>query len=216
MLYTPVLNLNETGLIVLDQVTGGSIAGCTFKGANSSVPPDQGPVSNGENGNNLLEMNQATNWLIEGNTFSDAYGDGAVHVTYAGSSPNIGSANNTFQYNTFTNNATNGIAIVSGTRNLVNNNLLLNCGTDIESNASNYQVTNNTIMRNEIENTVTPQAYDPRLNCAGNSLSNYSTDICEYNYVTGLGSLVDNRKGPQFIGNLCVNGCQVMYSANPY
>ena len=216
VLYTPVLNSNETGLILLDSVSGGSIAGCTFKGGNTSVPPDQGPVSNGETGNNLLEMAQASGWLIEGNTFAGAYGDGAIHVTYAGDTPNIGSADNTFQYNTFLNNATNGFAIVSGTNNVATNNLFINCGTDIESNASDYQVTNNIITHNEIENTVTPQAYGPLLNCAGNSFSDYSSNTCEYGYVSGAGSFVDNRTGPRFLGNQCVDGCQVLHGSNPY
>jgi len=139
-----------TGIFYFGQATGGSVAGCDFQGANTSVPA---PLD-GNGGNYLIVLTDSSNVMIEGNTFEYTYADCDVIINAGGA--NTGGSNNTVQYNTFNHNPLYGACITAGTHHTLQNNLSFDSNIGVEANtahcgpASNPPVGYETIRNNQI------------------------------------------------------------------
>jgi hypothetical protein len=127
-LLTTNHDASDTGIIVYYATTGGSVAGCDFRGTNTDVPT---PLDENQ-GNFLIEITDAEGVMIEGNTFEATWADAAISLNTGTTGP--GGSSSTIQFNTFSGNPLYGPVVTSGTYDVLNNNLLIDTSIGVEAN----------------------------------------------------------------------------------
>jgi len=219
-LKTTLNNGNVTGIFWINNPNV-TVVGCDFRGPG----PNSGFTSSG---NNLIDINDTTGALIEGNTFENTIGDAAIRLSSNDGSGGGGSSS-TVKYNTFTDNRVYSAAVTNGTNDTFNNNLSIRGSLGIEC---DYMSANppgpcghNTITNNQLTGGIGASQFGYYLNGgtfvdglpSGTSYTLYSSDVVNKNYCSGQSSLVEygldvgdepGLSGPATVsGNAIGSGC---------
>jgi len=215
------------------QLTGGSIAGCHFQGANTNN------IGNGNQGDNVIGLDDVSNIIVEDISCKWEYGDGCIHLSDPGADSNgqhgvtNGSISNTITYSDFGPDPLQGVAFISGHNNSLNHSHFYDSGIDFEGNGAAWYLSNNTEDSNAVEWVKGNAApYTPSyqagcstdvnnklicgvINVGDGSGANYSNSTLSNNYVTGhadstgtdVGISNYSHTGFVYTGNVCTNGC---------
>jgi parallel beta-helix repeat protein len=200
-LYTTRHSSTGSGILQWISTGYGSVTGCNFKGSNtqSSFDSNQGSF--------LIMLATATHVSIVNDTFKNAWGNSAVHISAWGSQP---SSYNSVQGCTFQSNAHYGVTIIVGTYNTISYNNVIDSSMGDEVNHTYDANTGNVFSYNTVQGVngtgfgqvfLTGGIYPSGANYGGNKVFS--------NIVTGRSSL--RQKGPvipaQYSANTCSSGC---------
>ncbi|MBV8055295.1 MAG: hypothetical protein JO071_08665 [Deltaproteobacteria bacterium] len=209
VLLTTLKTPTEGGILDYYNTGWGSVVGCTFRGTNTTIPA----VEDDTQARMLIDMSSAQHVQLIGDTFEYAWGDSAVHMTYAASALS-GSSSNTVEFCTFRNNALYGLAIVSGANNLIAYDQFLDSSVGSESNQpTGYQNAGNVFTQLNITQ-INGNGYE-YIFLSGGAYpvgSDYSGNTVVSNYVSGAKIVVTDGNSvtpASYINNTCVNGCWV-------
>lgn len=184
-------------------ISGDSIVGCDFEGANANMVID---FNNPGHYDIPVQTNGIVNkFFLAGNTFSSFYGQ-SMFQTEPG--PSAGSGDQII-FNTFKVCPLYGPVFVGATNGYIAyNTLTQDCTAGVENNTASDPTGGNILECNMVTNTgsITGGAYGPG--------ADYSTNIVRYNIVTGAGTIIletqqQGGKPAQYIGNTCTNGCTI-------
>lgn len=201
-LYTTRHSSTDSGILQWVSTGYGSVIGCNFKGSNTR------PSLDGNQGSYLIMLAGATHVSIVNDTFKNAWGDAAVHISHW-SQP---SSYNSVQGCSFQSNALYAVAIIVGTYNTISYNNVIDSSMGDEVNHTYDANTGNVFSYNTVQG-VNGNGYGQVFLCGGvyPSGANYGGDKVFSNVVTGRSYLLE--KGPvtpaQYSSNTCSSGCRV-------
>jgi hypothetical protein len=202
-LYTTRHSSTDSGILQWINTGYGSVTGCNFKGSNTR------PSIDGSQASYLIMLASAKHVSIVNDTFKNAWGNAAVHISGWGSTP---SSYNSVQGCTFRSNALYAVAVIVGIYNTISYNNAIDSSMGDEVNHTYDPNTGNVFSHNTVQR-VYGNGYGQVFLSGGvyPSGANYGGDKVFSNVVTGSSYLLE--RGPvvpaQYSNNTCSNGCRV-------
>jgi hypothetical protein len=200
-LYTTRHSWTASGILQWISTGYGSVTDCNFKGSNTR------PSLDSNQGSYLIALATATHVSIVNDTFKNAWGNSAVHISAWGSQP---SSYNSVQGCTFQSNAHYAVAIIVGTYNTISYNNVIDSSMGDEVNHTYDANTGNVFSHNTVQG-VNGSGFGQVFLTGGvyPSGANYGGNMVFSNVVTGRSYLL--QKGPvipaQYSANTCSSGC---------
>jgi hypothetical protein len=205
-LYTTLHSGLDTGIVTLQETTGVKILGCTFEGTNTT------PILDGNQGNYGIRSVAATASVIEGNTFSNFFGNSCIHLSQNMSG--APSSDNVIEYNSFGVTGLYGVADIVAQGNVIRFNTFYCSSIGNEANSTSDINTNNLIDSNSVTGSsstcngykdvfLSGGVYPSGFNYGGNTVSNNIVSVVP---------IEENGSGvtpAQYTNNTCTNGCAV-------
>jgi hypothetical protein len=202
-LYTTRHSSTDSGILQWINTGYGSVIGCNFKGSNTL------PSMDGSQSSYLIMLAAATHVSVVNDTFKNAWGNAAVHISQWGNTP---SSYNNVQGCTFQSNALYAVAVIVGTYNTISYNNAIDSSMGDEVNHS-YDVNTGNVFSHNTVQRVSGNGYGQVFLSGGAypSGANYGGDEVFGNLVTGSTYLLET--GPvtpaHYSGNTCSDGCRV-------
>lgn len=183
-----------------------SIVNCDFEGANTPVPEvDWNAVGHWDIP--IETLDNVSNFLLAGNTFSQFYGQ-SMFQTY--SEGNAGSGDE-IVFNTFKSCAYYGPVFVGHTNGHVAYNQVIDCTAGVENDNGQEDTGGNIFECNKVTANLTSGVITGGVYGVN---TDYSTNVVRNNLVTGNNTFIleahrENGQAAQYVNNTCSSGCQI-------